>query len=163
MLWGQDAYWFPKYRALWIEQLGMWCLRLLEPPSIAPLMEDSCALCPVTAARAEILLCHVRCLLSGDLYTTSEGGPGLPSPQHSAEHHLLPRLKTVFLDKGLGLGQNIKEASYTLPARKWLILSVTYIAEVNQWNVLHRLRKSASFCSPANNNQILWGNKMSPL
>ena len=154
---------FPNLEPSRIEQLGMWCPEATRATLHGPTDGGLCApLCPVTAARAEVPLCHIRCLLSGDLYTTAErAGPSFttalcrtPPPP--------PGWRQVFLDMGLNRSK-YKRASYTLPARKWLILSLTYTAEVNQWNVLHRLRKICFICSPANNNQILWGDKMSPL
>ena len=67
-------------------------------------------------------------------------------------------MKEDFLDFGLNRSK-YKRASYTLPSGKWFIFSHTYITEVNQLNVLHRMRKICFIFSPANNNQSFWGKK----
>lgn len=90
---------------------------------------------------------------------------GLPS-SHKASSTLPNstsslRLKEAFLDVGLNW-LKYNRASYTLPSRKWFILSHTYITEINQLNAFHRVRKICFISSPANNNQTQ-SEKKSPL
>lgn len=125
---------------------------------MAPDRELCALLCPMWAARAEVPALPYQILAFW--WSVHH----FPECQTFLHHSTLPNtisspsLKTVFLGMGL-IGSKYKRASYTLLARKWLTLSLTYIAEVNQWNVLHRLRKICFICSSANNNQILWGKK----
>ena len=138
--------------------LGCDALRLPEPPSMAPDRGLCALLCPVAAARAEVPALPYQMLAFW--WSVHH----FPECQAFLHHSTLPntisspRLKTVFLGMGLNRSK-YKRASYTLLARKLLTLSLTYTAEVNQWNVLHRLRKICFICSSANSNQILWGKK----
>lgn len=153
MLWGQDAYWFPKCRTLWCWaawEVMPWDYRSRSGPLHGPWQRTLCPPLPAAAARAEVPALPYQMLA---FWWSVHHFPECQAfPHHSTLPNTIssPRLKTVFLGMGLNRSK-YKRAGYTLLARKWLILSPTYIAEVNQWNVLHRLRKICFICSSANN------------